>query len=222
MTLTAPRPSTTTPNAPHEGVKRRASWWRGRRWPRAAAGLVLTVLCVVAIGQYTAASDEGLAVLVVAQPVAAGQVITEADLAETEIVPGDAAVVESSDLASVVGQSAAFALPAGTMLSPAMLGPAATPVPGRAEATVALAEGAYPAGLQAGAHVLVLADLDQNAAGEPWQLAAIVTAVAPVDGGAHVSLEFDAASAPGLAAARASDPILVAVSTTPADTEDGE
>ncbi|WP_335986698.1 SAF domain-containing protein [Glycomyces sp. MUSA5-2] len=171
--------------------------------------MALVVLCIAAAYQYTAGADDRQTVLITATALQAGQTITEADLAQTAIDPGDLVVVDAADMGSLVGRTAALPVAAGTVLTPSMIGAAAVPGPGRAEATLALADGAFPAGLAAGASVVVVALLE--GVPDPWQLAAVVRHVELVDGGAEVGIEFDAVDTGGLARARLADPVLISV-----------
>lgn len=211
MTLMQERPAMTASNESVKRRKRGTSWWRGRRWPRMAVGLAITVLCLVAIARYTGGGEERLTVLVTAAPLQAGQVITESDLAQVSVAPSDVTTIDAADMDSLIGRMAALPLAAGTLVSPSMIGPASVPGPGRAEATFALADGAFPAGLEPGANVLVLAVIDETAGVAPWQMAAVVRTVEPVDGGAQVGLEFAATDSAGLARARTHDPVVITV-----------
>jgi hypothetical protein len=102
-------------------------------------------------------ADPAVPVLAVAAPVAAGEVIGQADLRVVHVVP-DAAVrlVPASQRESVVGRTAAVPLAAGSLLSPGQVGAVAWPPVGRSVLAVPVPTGRVPAGLSAGSAVSVL------------------------------------------------------------------
>lgn len=132
----------------------------GRR--RVRLSLVLFGALIVLVGavagvQVAARVDDRVAVLAVARPVKAGQVITEADLTSA-LVSVDAlvAVMPASSRASVIGQTAAMPLAAGGLLSPAQVGAPVWPAAGEALTAVAVKPGRAPDGLAPGMRVTVL------------------------------------------------------------------
>lgn len=131
---------------------------RPRRNPvHIVAGALLVVVLALAFMWIQLRSDQTVAVLVVAQPVPAGQVITSADLRVATVVP-DAGVrlVATSQADTVVGRTAAVPLVAGALLSPDQVGPAAWPAAGEAVVALPLKPGRIPAGIAPGARVRVL------------------------------------------------------------------
>lgn len=181
---------------------------RGRGWPVAVAGSAAMVLCsVLAFWLVSNLGEERRMVLVAAVSMPAGHVITATDVDEVAVASDDLAVIEAEAVATIVGQTVAVPVSPGTVLSPQLLGEAVIPEPGRAETAMVFAEGSYPAGIEAGQSVVLIATAD--AAGR--EMAAIVRSVSPVNGGALVGLEFDAADRAVLAATRAEEPFLVAV-----------
>jgi Flp pilus assembly protein CpaB len=96
-------------------------------------------------------------VLALARPVAAGQVITAADLRVVGVsAAGPVSLVPAWRQAQVTGRTATASLPAGSLLAAGDIG-APSPGRGRAWLGVALKPGRYPPGLSPGQHVGVLA-----------------------------------------------------------------
>jgi SAF domain-containing protein len=153
--LAAPRDTSSPPNG-RAGERPRA----GRR--RMRLSLVLFGALIVLVGavagvQVTAHVDDRVAVLAVARPVKAGQVIAAADVT-TASVNVDSAVttVPASSRVSVIGRIAAMPLAKGTLLGPAQVGPPVWPAAGEALAAVAVKPGRAPDGLAPGMRVTVL------------------------------------------------------------------
>ena len=130
----------------------------GRRSPSMAlVGLASLVLgALVAAGAYVGL-DRRQSVLVVARPVASGQVIAAEDLrvAEVSASPG-AATVPSGRRGEVVGKTAAAALVPGAVLAPAHVGTTSSLGRGEAVVGVPLKAGQAPSGLRAGTRVQVV------------------------------------------------------------------
>jgi hypothetical protein len=144
---------------------------RIRRVPYAVGGAIVTVGAVLVVSMELVSVGGKVPVLVVAQPVQVGQVLTEDDLKSVDIAPGALAdVVSSDDEAQVVGQPAALPLVAGQVLMKKLVGTAAWPPPNFGVATAQLKPGSFPPHLAAGAHVQVVAPA--NAAGAPAQVVA--------------------------------------------------
>jgi hypothetical protein len=96
-------------------------------------------------------------VLVVAQPVAAGQVVTATDLRAARVSTGSGLdVVLSGDESTVVGRRAAVALVAGSLLTSGEVGNAPAVGSGSDVVAVGLKAGAYPPGLAPGDRVQVV------------------------------------------------------------------
>jgi hypothetical protein len=102
-------------------------------------------------------TDPATPVLAVAQPVAAGQAITDADLEVVRVVP-DAGIdlIAEPERSTVVGRTARVPLVAGGLLSPAQVGAAAWPPAGESVIAVPVAAGRLPSGLSIGSRVSVL------------------------------------------------------------------
>jgi Flp pilus assembly protein CpaB len=128
----------------------------GRRngW-RLVIGALVTVTAATGFAALQIAADTTTPVLVVTQPVAAGQVITANDVrvADLRLEPGVEAV-RADQAAAAVGRTAAVPLTPGSLLAPSQIGPPA--FPSRGEAVVAVSVRLPPAGLTAGSQVLVL------------------------------------------------------------------
>jgi hypothetical protein len=135
--------------------------------PHLAAGALLVLVC--AVGAVVAAGRLGgrTSVLALARPVTAGHLLTGGDVRAVQVA-ADAGLdlLPATAAASVVGRPVAYALPAGSLLTRAALGPAQVPAAGEAVAAVGLRAGQFPPDLQPGARVAVLvsAGTDQAAA----------------------------------------------------------
>ncbi|WP_052397829.1 SAF domain-containing protein [Streptomyces sp. NRRL F-5123] len=121
-------------------------------------------------------------VLALARPVVVGQQLSARDLKEVS-VPADTGlqILPASSKARVEGRPAAYSLPAGTLLTDALLGTARVPQTGQAEAAVGLKAGQFPPGLQPGNRVTVVvappADATSGTAPSPLSWTGVVTGV---------------------------------------------
>jgi hypothetical protein len=96
-------------------------------------------------------------VLVVSEPLAAGQVITSSDLETVRVSTGSGLqAVPAGDEASVVGSSAAVPLVAGALLTRAEVGSTAPVASGSDVVAVGLKAGQYPPDLAPGDRVQVV------------------------------------------------------------------
>jgi hypothetical protein len=96
-------------------------------------------------------------VLVVSEPLAAGQVITSSDLETVRVSTGSGLqVVPAGDEASVVGSSVAVPLVAGALLTRAEVGSTAPVASGSDVVAVGLKAGQYPPDLAPGDRVQVV------------------------------------------------------------------
>jgi hypothetical protein len=157
-------------------------------------------------------TDPATPVLAVAQPVAAGQTITEADLEVVRVVP-DAGIdlIAESEKSTVVGRTARVPLVAGGLLSPAQVGAAAWPPPGESVIAVPVTAGRLPSGLSTGSRVSVLTPPDgatqvtgqtQTTTTAAAVTATVVAVEPPTAAGiSSVSLLLDATQARQVAAA---------------------
>ncbi|WP_053170647.1 SAF domain-containing protein [Streptomyces sp. SBT349] len=165
--------------------------------PHLLVGVLLVVGCAVGGVVVAAEIGERETVLVLARPVTVGQEIAAADVrAVTMAVDPGIDVVSGDAVEDVAGRTAAYSLPAGTILTRGVLGDAQLPPPGQAFTAVPLAAGQFPPGLQPGHAVQVVAGVTDDAidgagAPAPASWAAVVTAVQH-DEGAVASLQMDA------------------------------
>ena len=188
--------------------------------PHLAAGALLVLVC--AVGAVVAAGRLGgrTSVLALARPVTAGHLLTGGDVRAVQVA-ADAGLdlLPATASGSVVGRPVAYALPAGSLLTHAVLGPAQVPAAGEAVAAVGLRAGQFPPDLQPGARVAVLvsAGTDQaaGAGGTPPAVGTSWTGVVlgvEVGGGEQttvVSLRLSEADARAVAAVAAGRLTLV-------------
>ncbi len=199
---------------------------RGRRRsvPLAAGGVVLVVVCALVFAEGWLAAGHRQPVLALAQPVAAGQVITAADLETVRVsAAGPVSLVPASRQAEVVGSTAAASLPAGTLLTGSDIG-TPPPLKGQVRLGLALKPGAYPPDLAAGQDVDVLATPAAAASGSSSSGAAsaalpvgeaVVLSVSPAaassgSGDTVVEIQVPADAMPQVAAANAAGQIALA------------
>lgn len=146
--------ATTTGGAP--GVLRLGGAGRRRQWPRVGIGIVVVVGCALAFAATSLQVGGRTGVLELRVSLPAGAVISAADLQVAQISAPGVAVLPAAEQAAVIGRTAAVPLVAGSLLSPAELGPSSALPAGTAEVAVALKPGGFPPDLAAGDHVLVV------------------------------------------------------------------
>lgn len=153
---------------------RRGVAGRQRSVPIALIGLACVVLGALVFLILHMSLDRRVPVLVVARPVAAGEVVRAEDL-RTARVSSDsgAASIPASDGARVVGRTAAVGLVPGSVLAPSQLGSSSSLQAGQAIVGVALKVGQAPAGLRAGSRVQVV-DTGHSGTGPADQLRPVV------------------------------------------------
>lgn len=138
---------------------------RRRSWALAVIGALVVTVCAFVFAAGWVQAGNRKPVLAVVQNVAAGQLLTSADLQVVRVsASGAVSLVPAASEASVVGRPAAGPLPAGSLLTPADLG-LAVPAPGQDDLGVALKAGQYPPDLSAGQTVTVLATPAPSSAG---------------------------------------------------------
>ncbi len=160
---------------------------RGRRRPGLVAlGVALTALGALATVWLVTSVGDRAAVLTLARDVPAGTVITQSDLARTQVAVDPAvATVPADAAATFVGMVAAGDLVAGSLLAPGQLTPTAPP--GEGEVLVALAVKAtqLPAGGLAAGDRLLVVDTPQQGSDPsstpPATLPATVVRIGPPD-----------------------------------------
>lgn len=183
-----------------------------RNGRRVAGGLLLVIATVVAFWQIDLRRHADESFLATARPVAAGQVITDADVTVVRVAnTSGLALLPAAERGQVVGRSAAVPLAAGSLLMRSQLGPVAWPPAGQAVIAVPVKPGRAPAGLTAGTRVTVLVTASNAApaAGDGATATArraTATIVSVADGGDQpgaqvVTLLLDAAAAEQIAAA---------------------
>ncbi len=139
---------------------------RRRRVPYLAAGVLLVLGCAVAGVLVATRLGATEPVLVLARPVAVGQVLTEQDLREEAVATTTGIeAVSAAAMPEIVGRPVAYSLPAGTLLTRAVLGAPQVPPPGQAITAVALDAGRFPPDLAPGTHVTVVAAANSAAFG---------------------------------------------------------
>ena len=221
MTVLSRSRRTAGPQPPGQGPRR----GRRRSIPLAAGGVVLVVVCALVFADGWLAAGHRQPVLALAQPVAAGQVITAADLETVRVsAAGPVSLVPASRQAEVVGSTAAASLPAGTLLAGSDIG-TPPPVKGQVRLGVALKPGQYPPDLAAGQDVDVLATPAASASGSssgPGGASAalpvgeaVVLSVSPASassgsGDTVVELQVSQDAMPQVAAANAAGQIALA------------
>jgi hypothetical protein len=155
-------------------------WGRARAPRHVLVGVALMVGFALLFAVTGLRADPAVAVLAVAEPVAAGEVIGETDLRVASVVPDPAVqLVPVSERDSVVGRTAAVPLAQGSLLSPGQVGAVVWPPAGQSVVGVPVATGRLPAGLAPGSTVSVLpAEQPALAGGQGFAVApAVVVAV---------------------------------------------
>ncbi|HVW35147.1 MAG TPA: SAF domain-containing protein, partial [Acidimicrobiia bacterium] len=128
-----------------------------RSYPLIGTGLLAALVGALLFATISAGSDHRRVVLVVAHPVAAGDVISAGDLSTVKMNPGRGVVfMPAAAQGKVVGRSAAVALVPGSLLVPAQLGSPSGLADGQAAVGLLLEPGRYPPGLRSGDHVAVV------------------------------------------------------------------
>ena len=211
---------TAGPQPPGQGPRRA----RRRSVPLAAGGVVLVVACALVFAEGWLQAGHRQPVLALARPVAAGQVITAADLETVRVsAAGPVSLVPASRQDEVVGSTAAVSLPAGSLLAGGDIG-TPPPVKGQVRLGIALKPGAYPPDLAAGEDVDVLATPAAAASGSsssgtaPAALPvgeAVVLSVSPAaatggSGDTVVEIQVPADAMPQVTAANAAGQIALA------------
>ena len=184
-----------------------------------AGVLLLVAVCALVLAEGRVRAGTREPVLALARPVAAGQVITAADLRVVAVsAAGPVSLVPASRLGQVAGRTATASLPAGSLLAAGDVG---APGPGRGQAWlgVALKPGRYPPGLSPGQHVGLLAAPAPGSGGHaPARVAgygvvlSITAAPGPdATGETVVELDLPRDAVPRVAAAAAAGRVSLAV-----------
>lgn len=158
-TTTAPSRSsgpTASGSASPAGV-RTSPGRRRRHLPLVVVGVMVVVGCALAFADVSLRSGHGEEVLVVAQAVPAGQVLTGGDLRAVRLsAPGGVASVPVGGEQAVLGQPAAVPLAPGSVLTRAEVGSGTLVGTGSDVVAAALKAGAYPPDLAPGDKVQVV------------------------------------------------------------------
>ncbi|GAB3147024.1 hypothetical protein GCM10027290_29670 [Micromonospora sonneratiae] len=155
MSVTVDRARIPVPVAqPSKDAARRSGQRSGRR---VVLGALLVLLSVVVFWQVDLRANEGRSFLAAARSVAAGQVIADVDVQVVRVSNVSGLVLLPADQRSqVVGRTAVVPLAVGSLLTAAQVGPVAWPPAGQAVIALPVKPGRAPAGLAAGARVVVL------------------------------------------------------------------
>lgn len=118
---------------------------RRRRVPLAVSALLAAVATALAFGVLWLNAGDRVDVLVLARDVTAGTALAVEDLAVARLAPDPAVrTLPGSERGAVIGQPVTASLPAGTVLSDRLLGPASTVGPGEAVVGLSLSGGETP------------------------------------------------------------------------------
>ena len=188
---------------------------------RVALAVILIVgLSLVFMLLYTSAGDRR-AVFAVARAVAAGNVITAADLTEARVSVDPALrPIPVSRRSEVVGRAAGVDLVPGTLLTRAHIADGPVVASGRSVVGLSLKAGQYPAGVRVGDTVLLVRSSSNNAAGSttgPVPVVQVRGEVLAVESStssssaAVVSVAVDGAEAPALAVAAAAGQVSLVI-----------
>jgi hypothetical protein len=153
--------TTARANGQRAGERARPTGSRGparrRQLPLVVVGVLLVLGCALAFTDASLHLGSREEVLVVAQPVAAGQVLTGSDLRAARVSTGSGLdVVRSGEEATVLGRRAAVPLVAGSLLTASEVGSAPPVGSGFDVVAVGLKAGAYPPELASGDRVQVV------------------------------------------------------------------
>ena len=182
-----PGPGAPPSNSWAGGKPSRARGSRGggsrRRVPYLVIGVLLVVACTATAVITVMQVGRRTPVLVLANAVAVGHVVTAQDLRAVPLgADAGTDVIAADQASSVVGQRVAYSLPAGTLLSRAALGRAQVPADGQSLMAIAVKPGQFPPALTAGTTVSLIPVPGNNSSappppGGPW--IATVTDVQP-------------------------------------------
>ena len=196
MAIATSRPSTngrpTADGAKGGGTpgRRRVGPGRRRQMPLVVVGVLLGVGCALGFADTSLSLASHEDVLVVAQPLAAGQVLTSSDLRAVKVSTGAGLqVVPVSAEASVVGRPVALALVAGALLTREEVVAGSPTSAGADVVAVGLKVGLFPPGLAPGDRVQVVPVVTSSsstatASGSPVDAVVLGVEPAPAASGA--------------------------------------
>jgi hypothetical protein len=118
---------------------------------------LLVLACAVGGVLWSSAAGDRQRVLALARAVSVGQVLSTADLREVSIAADPAmSTMAASQVSAVVGRALATSLPAGSLLTPDVLGAPLVPSAGQAITALAVKPGMFPPELTPGTRVAVV------------------------------------------------------------------
>jgi hypothetical protein len=170
------------PTAP--GGRRLPSAPRERKPALAALAVLLILGCALGTGFLVIQSGKRVAAIEISQEVGAGQRIPATAMQEVQIASNSGlSYVPWNQAAQVARFYAASPIPAGTLLTNAMVASSATSTAGRALEGLALKDGQLPRGLQVGQHndIYEVSDSTQQCPGHPGSTLAPNAIVIAID-----------------------------------------
>jgi len=142
---------------------------RRRSWALTVIGVLVVAVCALVFAAGWVQAGNRKPVLAVVHDVAAGQLLTAADLQVVRVsASGPVSLVPAAQETSVLGQPAAGPLPPGALLTSGDVGPTA-PAAGQDDLGVPVKAGQYPPDLSAGQTVDVLATPAASSGGSSSQ-----------------------------------------------------
>src|SRR3954447_3745790 len=141
---------------PHSNGSRLVPPGRQRSVPLAVMGVLVCFFGALVFGALHLRLDRRVAVLAVAHPVAAGEVVHDSDLRAVRLPRIGVATVAAADRATVVGHIAAVPLAPGSLLVRSQLGSSSSLQVGQAVVGMALKSGQLPGVLRPGDRVLIV------------------------------------------------------------------
>lgn len=226
--MTTTRPASTTPPAEATPATGPAAPRQARSVrPAVNAKLVAVAVGIMVVSVAGAAALFGMVsgtspVVVAADPLARGQLITDQDLTTAAVAADPSvAVVPAAQLADLIGQRAAVAVPAGALLAPDSVTTDLVPGPGRALVGIPVTSAQAPlAELAAGTPVRLVhvpgatgpADPTAGTAAAPVPAVVVSTGVAP-DGARVIDVTTAAAAAATVSGWAAAGEVAVVVDT---------
>ena len=163
---------------------------RHRQTPLVVVGVLLVLGCALAFTDASAHLGSRQDVLVVAEPLAAGQVLTTGDLRSARVTTGGGLdAIPAAEESAVVGRAVAVPLVAGALLTSGEVG-SASPVGGGSDVVaVALKAGGFPPDLAPGDRVQVVPVVSSSSgstsgassSGSPVAATVLTVEAAPAD-----------------------------------------
>ena len=153
-----------------------------RNLPLVALGVLLIAGCAIGFSSAWLRAGGREQVLVAANNVPAGGVLTSSDLRSAQMSIGTGvAFISAADENQFVGRPVTSAITAGTLLVPSDVTGTPGPPSGRGVVGLALKPGQYPAGIETGDRVLVVINNGGSTSSGPPNSAISPTTTAPVE-----------------------------------------